>query len=80
MKTQQNSSHLTLFVILILNLILFISPAFAQHFTINKFHSDVMIHEDLSVIVRETIDVEFHQSRHGIIGRFHLNTEMNWAR
>jgi len=25
-----------------------------------------MIHEDSSVIVRETIDVEFHQSRHGI--------------
>ena len=25
-----------------------------------------MIHEDSSVIVKETIDVEFHQPRHGI--------------
>ncbi len=49
-----------------LNLILFISPAFAQYFTIDKFHSDIMINEDSSVIVKETIDVEFHRPRHGI--------------
>jgi len=57
-----------LFAVLILNLtlILFTSPAFAQYFTINKFHSDMMIDEDSSTIVKETIDVEFHQSRHGI--------------
>src|SRR4030043_1631902 len=48
------------------NFILFISPAFAQYFTIDKFHSDIMIHEDSSIIVKETIDVEFHQQRHGI--------------
>jgi uncharacterized membrane protein len=51
---------------LTLNLIFFISPAFAQYFTINKFHSDIMIGEDSSLIVKETIDVEFHQARHGI--------------
>ena len=59
---------LSLWVVLILslNLILFISPAFAQYFTIDKFHSDIMIDEDSSLIVKETIDVEFHQPRHGI--------------
>ena len=59
-----------LFAVLILNLnlnlILFSSPAFAQYFTIDKFHSDIMIDEDSSIIVKETIDVEFHQQRHGI--------------
>jgi uncharacterized membrane protein len=55
-----------LLAVLILTLILFSSPAFAQYFTINKFHSDIMIGEDSSVIVKETIEVEFHQSRHGI--------------
>lgn len=59
---------LSFYVILILslNFILSISPAFAQYFTINKFHSDIMINEDSSILVKETIDVEFHQSRHGI--------------
>jgi uncharacterized membrane protein len=47
-------------------LILFSSTAFAQYFTIDKFHSDIMINEDSSIIVKETIDVEFHQQRHGI--------------
>ena len=49
-----------------LNLILFVLPASAQYFTINKFHSDIMIQGDSSVIVKETIEAEFHQSRHGI--------------
>ena len=57
---------LFVFLSLSLNLILFNTPAFAQYFTINKFHSDIMIREDSSVLVKETIDVEFHQSRHGI--------------
>jgi len=56
---------LTLYTLL-LNLILFISPVFAQYFTINKFHSDIMINRDSSIVIKETIDVEFHQSRHGI--------------
>ncbi len=53
-------------LILTLTLILSSSPAFAQYFTINKFHSDLMIGEDSSILVKETIDVEFHQARHGI--------------
>jgi Predicted membrane protein (DUF2207) N-terminal domain/Predicted membrane protein (DUF2207) C-terminal domain len=57
---------LSIFLSLSLDLILFISPAFAQYFTINKFHSDIMIQEDSSILLKETIDVEFHQSRHGI--------------
>ena len=47
-------------------LILSISPAFAQYFSIDKFHSDIMIHGDSSFTVRETIDVKFDQPRHGI--------------
>jgi len=42
------------------------SPGSAQHFTIRKFHSDILIHEDSSVIVKERIEVEFHQSKRGI--------------
>jgi uncharacterized membrane protein len=65
-----SKSFRCLFAVLILNLslnlALSISPAFAQYFTIDKFHSDIMIGEDSSVIVKETIDVEFHQPRHGI--------------
>ena len=49
-----------------LNLILFTSPAFAQYFTIDKFHSDIVIHEDSSFTVTETIDVKFVRPRHGI--------------
>jgi len=68
MKDYRKLGKSSLFAVLILslNLILFISSALAQYFTINKFHSDVMIGEDSSVIVKETIDVEFHQPRHGI--------------
>ena len=47
-------------------LVLFSSPALAQDFTINTFHSNITIHEDSSFIVRETIDVTFHRPRHGI--------------
>jgi hypothetical protein len=70
MKSCRRPFRLFIFVLLILdlnlNLIFFISPAFAQYFTINKFHSDIMIDEDSSVLVKETIEVEFHQSRHGV--------------
>src|SRR4030043_653611 len=66
MRSHTKYLRLFIFLILSLNLILFSSPAFAQYFTINKFHSDVMIDGDSSTIVKETIDVEFHQSRHGI--------------
>jgi uncharacterized membrane protein len=69
MKSYSRSFRPLLVVLILslnLNLIFFISPALAQYFTINKFHSDMMIDEDSSMIVKETIDVEFHQSRHGI--------------
>src|SRR4030043_1249864 len=66
MKGYRELGKSSLFIVLILNLILFIPPAFSQYFTINKFHSDIMIGEDSSVIVKETVDVEFHQRRHGI--------------
>jgi uncharacterized membrane protein YgcG len=62
----KESFRLVLLTALSLNLIFFIPPAFAQYFTINKFHSDIMIGEDSSVIVKETLDVEFHRPRHGI--------------
>ncbi len=59
-----------LFAVLILglslNVIFFVCPASAQFFTISRFHSDIMVHEDSSIIVKETIDVDFHQPRHGI--------------
>jgi uncharacterized membrane protein len=57
---------LMILVAFLLNLILLISPAVAQYFTINNFQSDIMVREDSSLIIKETIDVEFHQSRHGI--------------
>jgi uncharacterized membrane protein len=54
------------FLNLSLNLILFLSPSFAQYFTIEKFHSEVTIKEDSSFVVEETIDVKFERPRHGI--------------
>ena len=35
-------------------------------FTINRFFSDIVIEEDSSVTVQETIEVDFHRPRHGI--------------
>ena len=66
MRGYWRSRKVSLCAVLILTLIFFISPASAQYFTINKFHSDIMIQENSSMIVKETIDVEFHQARHGI--------------
>jgi uncharacterized membrane protein len=68
MKSYSKSLRLAtiLFLNLSLNLILLTSPVFAQYFTIEKFHSDITIHQNSSSIVRETIDVKFHRSRHGI--------------
>ncbi|MFB3885269.1 MAG: DUF2207 domain-containing protein [Thermodesulfobacteriota bacterium] len=64
MKSYTKLFKLTIFFILIL--ILFVSPAFAQYFTINQFHSDITIHPDSSFIVKETVDVRFDRARHGI--------------
>jgi uncharacterized membrane protein YgcG len=55
-----------LFLSLSLNLSLLVSFAFAQFFTITKFHSDITIHPDSSFSVRETIDVKFDRPRHGL--------------
>ncbi len=66
MKSSEASFRFSTLVLLTLSIILFSSPAFAQYFTIDKFHSDIMIGEDSSVIVKETIEVEFHQARRGI--------------
>jgi uncharacterized membrane protein len=57
---------LSVFLSLNLNPILFISPAFAQYFTINRYHSDIIIDRDSSFVVKETIEVTFHRPRHGI--------------
>lgn len=42
------------------------SPAFAQDFTINKFHSDIIIADDSSFTVKESLEVQFHRPKHGI--------------
>jgi len=43
-----------------------VSSAFAQFFTIEKFHSDITIRPDSSFMVTERIDVNFSRPRHGI--------------
>jgi len=53
-------------IILFFLLTVFATPAFAQDFTINKFHSDIVIFADSSFTVKETVEVEFHRPRHGI--------------
>lgn len=42
------------------------SAVFSQDFTINNFHSDILIDDDSSFTVKETISVEFHRPKHGI--------------
>jgi len=66
MKGYWRSKKLPLVTVLFLTFIPFSSPAFAQYFTINNFSSEIMIGEDSSILVKETIEVVFHQPRHGI--------------
>src|SRR4030067_3242807 len=68
MKSCVKLFWLTIFtsLTLSLSLILFVPPAFAQYFTITKYHSDITIQKDSSFVVRETIDVKFERPRHGI--------------
>ncbi len=66
MKIFSKAFRSAIFVFVNLNLILFVSPCFAQYFTINRFHSDITIHEDSSFFVKETIEVKFDRPRHGI--------------
>ncbi len=80
MKNHNKYFGFAIFIFLNLNLILFTPPAFAQYFTINKFHSDMMIQEDSSIIVKETIDVEFHQPRHGIYREIPFKYRDEWGK
>jgi uncharacterized membrane protein len=66
MKIFQKPFWFALFVFLSLTLVLFVSPSFAQYFTINRYHSDIMIDRDSSFVVKETIEVTFDRPRHGI--------------
>lgn len=45
---------------------IFTNYSLAQFFTINRFHSDIQINKDSSIIVKEAINIEFHQLRRGI--------------
>lgn len=68
-STHFNSFSSSLFYpasFIIVLFLLFPISVSAQDFTINKFHADITINEDSSFLVKETIDVEFHQSKHGI--------------
>jgi len=42
------------------------TPARAQYFTIERFHSEIQIDEDGSFIVKETVELTFDRDRHGI--------------
>ena len=50
----------------ILLIILWASPAFSQYFSIQRFHANIVIRPDSSVIVQETLEVSFERPRHGI--------------
>jgi hypothetical protein len=53
-------------IMALLMLVLSSSSLFAQDFTINRFHADIIINGDSSFSVKETLEVEFHRPRHGI--------------
>lgn len=53
-------------VLIVFFLLVFIRHASAQDFTINNFHSDITINQDSSFTVKESIEVLFHNPRHGI--------------
>lgn len=57
-----------LFAICVIFLALAVLPsaAHAQNFTISSFHSDITVNKDSSIMVRETIVVDFTVSQHGI--------------
>jgi len=55
------------FILLFICLLGFLPfTAQAQDFTINDFSANILINPDSSFTVKETLTVEFHQSRHGI--------------
>jgi hypothetical protein len=54
------------FLVLLSLLTVGTSRAVAQDFTINRFLSDITVAGDSSIRVEETLDVQFHRSKHGI--------------
>ncbi|MFX4263267.1 DUF2207 domain-containing protein [Pelotomaculum propionicicum] len=50
----------------VLLLVMLPSMAYAQDYTITNFSSEITVSEDSSIMVRETIDVYFPVSKHGI--------------
>src|SRR3990167_10918520 len=46
--------------------LLFPSNALAQRYVIKSFDSDIVLQKDTSLLVTETIDVNFSASKHGI--------------
>ena len=54
------------FKVFSLLILLSATPVFAQDFTIEKFHSDILIKEDSSITVTENITMKFHGQKHGI--------------
>jgi uncharacterized membrane protein len=51
---------------ILLLLVILPSMAYAQDYTITNFNSEITVNEDSSIMVRETIDVYFLMSKHGI--------------
>lgn len=65
---------------LFLAVMFFSAPVFAQDFTIRRFDSDIAVHEDSSIVVQETMEVDFTRPRHGFTGRSPSGSLMNSAR
>lgn len=66
-STRGRSARITEWLsVFALVLLVFISAGFAEDYTINKFHAEVLVNDDSSMLVKETIAVQFHTSRHGI--------------
>lgn len=57
---------LFLITVIVLSISLESTEATARYFEIERFHSDIEINLDGSIMVKETIDVDFTSSRHGI--------------
>lgn len=60
--------RITLFLLLSISAILVFLPrsACGADFTINDFNAAILVRQDSSITVKETLTVEFHRSRHGI--------------
>lgn len=58
--------RIIIFVSLCLLNLLFSRSVIAGDFSINRFHSEIIINSDSSIDVREVIEVEFYRQRHGI--------------